>query len=156
MLTGSNQQIVSLFEAGLSIDKIAQETGYDEASIKATLMQFCQTYRDTIRSKDTDDATKATLDFTIEEQANAKRVISLLATHAEDEHLQARCARYIRDDAKGRLDIHKMVQGLNVNVTMFNLQFQKAEAAIKRSKALSAKPDDIDVVAEVKQETVTV
>lgn len=136
MLTGINQQIVTAYETlGLTISQIQeafQELALDSLAIKATLMQFSEKYRN-------DNKKVVNNDFNDDELIEANQVMVSLMRGADDEHLRARMARYIRDDKKGRLDVHG-IRDINVNVMMFNERLLKAREAKMLSKGAPNPP----------------
>lgn len=134
-MTAANQQIVTAFEElGMTPAEIAQDQELDEVSVKAILMQSSALYRKACKNE---DSKEDTFNFSDEELVMANQVISNLARYSEDENMQFRAAKYIRDDRKGRLDVIKQQTGLNINVIAFNEHMQKAIAAVERAKQLS-------------------
>lgn len=142
-MTAANQQIVTSYEElGLSPTEIAEELDIDETAVKATLMQFSITFR-----RDAGERPKE-IGFTDEQEQAVVDVIANIArgyTDA-DERTQLRAAMFLRNDKRGRLDIGKQLNGLNINVINFNEQMQKAIAAKQRSKE-----QIIDIPSEVRQ-----
>lgn len=129
-MTATCQQIVTAYEElDLSPSEIAEsdEFGeFDEIAIKAVLMQYSVKYRK--------DAKKdVSLQYNNTEQEEAKQAIIGIMRHAEDPNLILRAAKYIRDDAMGRLDIGKQMNTLNVSVQVFNEQMEKAKRAELRT-----------------------
>ena len=110
-------------------EEIASEQDLDIVSVKAILMQFSGLYREQCKVKED-------LNFTDEEEVAARGVITNIARYSEDERLRLRAAIYIRDDKKGRLDVVRQMNGLNINVIHFNDQMKKAIAAKERAKAI--------------------
>ena len=121
-------------------EEIAAEQDLELASVKAILMQFSSEYRKAC--KVTDD-----YNFSDEEETMARQVIASLARYSDDERVKFRAAVYIRDDKRGRLDVVKNMNGLNINVISFNEQMKKAIAAKNRSKGI------VTDVEEIKQLT---
>lgn len=144
MLSASNEQIIQAYEfESLTVDEIADALGYDVTAVKATLMQFSAQFREDIKAE-------PALDFTTNEQEEAKNAMIRLMRTSEDENLVARLAMKIRDDGKGRLDIgNKLLKGLNINVNLMNLQLAKAREAKERGKLLNKpKPAPAEPIEE--------
>lgn len=132
MLTGANQQIITAYEVeGMSPDDIASALEFDIVAVKATLMQFSSKYRE-------DSKHEPNLDFTIDEQLEARNAMVRLMRQSEDEYLVARLACKIRDDGKGRLDIGSNMRGLNINVVLINERIKQAQEA--KQKVLANSP----------------
>lgn len=146
MLTALNQQIITAYEeCGLDIDQIAEEFSVDELAVKATLMQFSVRYRDNIKSaRKNGEVSKA--DFTDNDLEESAEVLRQMMHSAEDENLRVRCARYIRDDKKGRLDALSGLKSLNMNIAIFNQRLLQAREAKERSKQLTDKVVEVEVV----------
>lgn len=126
MLTGANQQIITAYETErLTVDQIAEALDFDPVAIKATLMQFSSQYREDMKQE-------PNLDFSTDEQLEAKNAMVRLMRNSEDEYLIARLACKIRDDGKGRLDIGKNMRNLNMNVVIFNERIEQAKEAKAR------------------------
>jgi hypothetical protein len=129
-MTAANQQIITAFEElDMTPEEIAAEQDLELTSVKAILMQFSGLYREQCKVKDD-------LNFTDEEEVAARQVITNIARYSEDERLRLRAAIYIRDDKKGRLDVVKQMNGLNINVIHFNDQMKRAIAAKERAKQI--------------------
>lgn len=126
MLTGANQQIITAYEVeGMSPDDIATSLEFEVSAVKATLMQFSSKYRE-------DSKTEPNLDFTIDEQLEARNAMVRLMRSSEDDYLVARLACKIRDDGKGRLDIGSNMRGLNINVVLINERIKLAQEAKRK------------------------
>lgn len=135
-MTPGATRIVTLFEdCNLTVEQIALDEGLDVAAVKATLLMCSTKFRSLSKEKQE-------LDFTDEELAIANRTIVQTMSNTEDENLKVRCARYIRQDKKGRLD-RTAFGKLNINVFQLNADMQKARAALG-----AAKQKVIDVVTE--------
>lgn len=126
MLTGANQQIITAYEVeGLNPEDIALSLDFEVSAVKATLMQFSSKYRE-------DSKSEPTLDFTIDEQLEARNAMIRLMRSSEDDYLVARLACKIRDDGKGRLDIGSNMRGLNINVVLINERIKQAQEVKQR------------------------
>lgn len=127
-----NIQIVEAFEnLSLTPAQIAEQfPPLTEIAVKACLMQFSGKYR-TAMNEDIQ------LNFSDKELVEANDTMLRLMRHSEDEHLQFKVARYIRDDKKGRLDIGKNLAGVHINAYTFNQYLIEGKEALKLSKESS-------------------
>lgn len=132
-MTAANEQIVAAFEDScMSPEDIAQSLGFDLLAVKAVLLQNCPSYR---KSAKKDDA----LQFTENEAEEMKGIILNIARYEEDDQsLKFKAAKFILEDKKGRLDIGKQMNTLNINVLDFNAQLKKAIEAEKRTLSVSS------------------
>jgi hypothetical protein len=127
----TNEKIISLFEvSGMTPEQISETEELSLIAVKAALMQSSSSYRKMVKAGEPD------LDYTSQEQQIAKNIILNLAQFAEDDNLRLRAATYIRDDAKGRLDVVKAMAGLNVNVNLFQEQLARANAALSTTAGM--------------------
>lgn len=124
-----NTQIVTAFEElKLSPAQIAEQfPPLTEVSVKACLMQFSGKYRASMNQD-------VLLNFSDKELVEANDTLLHLMRHSEDEHLQFKVAKYIRDDKKGRLDIGKNLGGQQINAYIFNQYLIEGKEALKLSK----------------------
>ena|ERR1044071_1472383 len=121
-------EIVASFETlGMSVEQIADDTGFDIAAVKAVLLQNSSLYRKEAKKDDN-------LQFTEDEAAECKKIIFNLARHSEDEYMQFKAARYVIDSKAGRLDIGKNLQQINFNAIDFNIQMTKAMKAARATE----------------------
>lgn len=128
-MTAGSQEVVTAFETlHMSPEEIADSMGYDLGIVKSILSQFSAVFRK-------ERKTNSAYDYTDSEAEEAKTIILNLMRYSEDEHLQAKCAFRVMDEKKGRLDVQKQVQGLNINIVQFNEQLDKVRAARERSEA---------------------
>mgnify|MGYP007068387253 CR=1 FL=1 len=126
-MTAANEQIVAAFEDNnMSIEEIADDFGYDALAVKAILMQNSVAYRKQMKIN-------PDMNFTEDEAVEMRNIVVSLARYAENQDLQFRCARYILDDLKGRLDMGNQVKNININITNFNEQMKRARAAAERT-----------------------
>lgn len=121
-------QIRDSFEKlGLTPEQIAHETEYDVMAIKTILLQCSSQYRKLVKKQ-------PALGYTEMEAEEMKIIMLNVARYEEDDqHLKFKAARYIYDDFKGRNDVVKQVQGININVINFNEQMKKALEARERT-----------------------
>lgn len=130
-MTGQQQQILTAFEQlGMTVDEIALDNDVEVLSVKSTLLQYSEAYRNSCKVS----GEKEDTNFTGNDLEEANQVILSLMRHAEDENLRGRMAKYIRDDKKGRLDALSGLGKININVAIFNQQLLKARQAKERSK----------------------
>lgn len=118
-------------------EEISQEFGYELMAVKAALLQCSAPFRK--------EAKKDAAVFSDEEAEEMKSILLNLARYSDDENLQFKAAKYIRDDHKGRLDIAKTMPGLNISVIAFNEQMKKAYAAINRGTNKEGQKALVDV-----------
>jgi len=139
-MSGIAQEIVTSYETlGMSIEEIAQDTGMEIAAVKAILFQSCAQFRKDAKSDES-------LQFTLDEAEECKKIVMNIARYSEDEHLQFKAARYVLDAKTGRLEAGKQLQNVSFNVIAFNEQMQRAMmAAEKTAKKV------IDVNTETRQ-----
>ncbi len=128
----SATEIVTSFETlGMSVEQIADDTGFDPSAIKAILLQSSSMYRKDAKKDDS-------LQFTEDEASECKKIIFDLARHSEDEYMQFKAARYVLDSKTGRLDIGKNLQQINFNAIDFNIQMTKAMKAARATEEHAA------------------
>ena len=103
--------------------QISEDQSLDEAAVKAKLMQVSAKYRKAcgMEAEDVDE-----LNFNDEQLKEVNKIIYELALSAEDEHLRAKMATYIRDDKKGRKEVVKQVANHTFNILTFNEMIQQA------------------------------
>jgi hypothetical protein len=116
-----NAIVTAYEEENLSPEFIAEDRGLDLTAVKAALMQSSTKYR---KDCGKEDANSSVLNFSVDEAFRAKNMILDLALGAEDEHVRAKMAVIVYDDAKGRRDIVKGMNGNNFNVLMINKLIQ--------------------------------
>lgn len=126
-MTASNQQVVTCYdELSMTIEEIAAEMQWEPTAVKMILAQSSPKFRAELGTKPKDG-------WTDEELERVDEVIFNLAVYGEDENLQFKAARYIRDDKKGRLD-PKNLKSLNINITQVNVRMEKARIAMQRAR----------------------
>lgn len=126
----ANEQIVTAYETlGMTPEEIAEDQGLELVAVKAALMQCSSAYR---KATKVDDS----LNFSDDELRMANQTIALLAGHSEDERVKLKAAIYIRDDKKGRFDVAKTMNNMNINILNFAEHMKKALAARDRSKGI--------------------
>jgi hypothetical protein len=121
-------QLVEMFEElGLEPEQIAQQTGFEVTSVKACLTQNSTKYREMVRTEKIEG-------FSDTDEEKALQVMRNLL-NSDDEHIQLKAAKYVRDDKRGRLDVMKEIQKSGVSVIVFNTTLQKAKQARERAKS---------------------
>lgn len=123
---------VAYEDEGMSPEEISQDRALDLTAVKAGLMQCSVKYRKDC-GKESEEIDE--LNFNNEDLRRVNEVILDLALGAEDEHLRAKMACYVRDDKKGRKEIIHNIQGSNFNVLFINEQMRKVRevgSAIKQ------------------------
>lgn len=140
-MNAENQQIVTLFEeVGMGPDEIAQSEEMDLIAVKTILMQCSSLYRQESKQN-------KSLEFTVDEAEEMKQILLNRARYSEDEHLQVKCAIFIINDKKGRLDGGRMLGQLGNAVINFNMQMQKVQDARERTLK---KAEEVKQLVDVK------
>ena len=143
------QQIVKSYEEfHLSVEDIA--TDHDELSvteIKMMLMQYSKVYRDALKEASSGDVSKLNDsgdDFTQDDLQTANAVIVETMRSADDPHLKARMAIYVREDKKGRKDTLKNLTKIGVDLHTFNQHMRRAFAnSAPQNKPLNDSLEDV-------------
>lgn len=139
-MTSLTTTIVKLYEEQhWDLNLIAKEVGFEVDEVKAVLVQYSGGYRKDIKAE-------VGTDYNDNDLALATSAIKEVMLSTEDEHLRVRCARYIRDDKKGRLDAIAGLGGLNINIFEFNDALRQARLA-KEATENGKRP--IEIEAEV-------
>jgi hypothetical protein len=110
-------------DEGMTPQEISDSQELQVDAVKAGLMQCSSKYR---KACGTEPENENRLNYTEDEQARVKEMILDLALGAEDPHLRAKMATYVRDDAKGRKDVVKGMAGNNFNILFINKQLERA------------------------------
>jgi hypothetical protein len=134
-LTAEHESIKAAFEAGVSLEAIAEDRKLDMTVVKSALMQSSSLYRKQVAGKIATSDTDEDLDFTDEELKMVNSNLLRLALNAEDEGVQARVGMYIRDDKKGRREVQKVVQQNTFNLLDFNRMIQERDSRAQAIKA---------------------
>ena len=113
---------VAYEDESMSPAEIAEDRGLELSAVKSALMQCSAKYR---RDCGSEPEEVDELNFSKEEQLQVKRMMMDIALGADDEHLRAKMCINIRDDAKGRKDAVKQMQGNNFNILYINEQLKK-------------------------------
>ena len=125
MSTNATQEVLDLYETcGMSIEEIAEETGYDPLAIKNILLGSSSRYRRD--NAGTDEALVS--DAELKQLAQAAKQ---LAFTSENDYVRAKMITYLIDEKKGRND--KKANGPVVNVNILGLN-----DALARAKRLTS------------------
>lgn len=133
-MTSEVTQIVKAYEeANVSPSDIASDRELDVCEVKLVLAQFSPKYQRDI--KGATGERKKELDFNDDQLEMANNILYGTMLSTDDDNLKTRLAKYIRDDKKGRKDVHlKNLKKLNINVSVFNQQMMRANASLEKSK----------------------
>lgn len=139
-MTAISHEVVSMFEvAGLSIEAIAEDTGFQIESIKATLLQFSEVYRKLTKEKrETDGKSRVSELISDDELDEMLGVVKSLARNSEVDSVKLKAACRIIDEKENRLNAMKEVRGSNYNLIMFNQQLLANRKAKERVIELEA------------------
>ena len=124
-MLNANQEIVELYEQGLDVDAIVQETGYEATAIKSVLLQSCAKYRNENKLQPTEK--KAISDSEAEELLAAGKQLAL---SSDNDMVRARMIMYLYDEHKGRNDRDTKKGNLNVSILMLNNALREARKVI--------------------------
>jgi len=113
---------ISYETEGMSLEEIAQDRDLDIVATKAALMQCSPKYRKDCGKEAPDEST---LNFSSEQQLQARDVIHEIMVASEDDHLRFKAAVYLRDDAKGRKDVVRDTKNLTFNLFDFNSKMRE-------------------------------
>lgn len=129
-MTALQASIVKCYEElHLSIEDICEQfEDFDAIEIKMVLGQFSSAYRKAIKNN-------TSIAFTDEDHKMAIIGMTNLAQATEDENLQFRIYRYIREDATGRRDTKNLV-GVMIPTLEFNEQMKKARLSLEKTRAI--------------------
>jgi uncharacterized protein (DUF58 family) len=116
-------QIAKAYDEGSSLDELVETFGYDAEQVKQILIQFSSRYRSEVKRE-----TIGT-DFTEDDLALATNAVKEIMQSTDDDYLRFRCARYLRDDKKGRLDALKGLGSLKIDVQTINIALRQAHQA---------------------------
>src|ERR1017187_6884323 len=106
----------------MSPEEISQDRALDLTAVKAGLMQCSAKYR---KACGKEDEEIDELNFNNEDLRRVNEVILDLALGADDEHLRAKMACYVRDDKKGRKEVVRGIQNGGFNILFINEQMRK-------------------------------
>ena len=148
-MTPTQTQIVKAYDdLHLSIEDICEQwPELDPLMIKLTLQSFSPVFRKALKEE-------RELKFTDDAHEIALSTITNLMHTTEDENIKFRCAKFIRQDATGRLDAVRDLGKILVNTELFNAQMKQARAALERTrqvKVIDAKEIIEEPAAPIKQ-----
>lgn len=137
MLSSVNTQIKTDYEAGSSVQDIAEEQGFEVMAVKAILLQTSKKYRADCRTECgmAEEELEDPKDFTDEELVLANGIIKEVALCAQlpdgspDYRTRLMAATYIRDDKKGRKEAKAMIQHNTNNIFTINDAIAKARVS---------------------------
>lgn len=133
-MSNEMEQIRILFEQeGMTVDQIATERTLTVDAVKTALMSCSSTYKKLCKNEPEDESV---YNFSKEQHIRALNQIADLSTSAENESVRLRAAIFIRDDAKGRLDVVKQVGGFQFNILQVDTRLRKAMAAMTPLKQI--------------------
>ena len=118
--------------------EIAEDQGLELESVKAGLMQCSSLYRKQCgaETKEGEEIEDESSNFSREQLRNVTQEIYSLAMGTEDEHVKKDLLKYIRNDAKGRLNPVKNIQHSGINILTINMALQKARVGAGEAKKL--------------------
>lgn len=121
-MTAISHEVVSMYEdAGLTLEQIAEDTGFDIASIKANLLQFSKVYRD-VQKNNAPDKVAVADRITDNELDEMLEVVKSIARCSEHDNTRLKAACRIIDEKENRLSAIKEVRSSNYNLILFNQQ----------------------------------
>ena len=130
-MLNANQEIVELYEQGLDVAAIAEETGYDAVAVKAVLLQGSKRFR--IENKFAPTEKKLITDEEDEELIAALKDIGL---RGEVEAVRARTLMYLHDEHKGRNDRNTKGGNLQVSILMLNDALKNSRKQVEDTKSI--------------------
>jgi len=119
----------------MSPEEISEDRGLDLAAVKAGLMQCSAAYRKACGKEEIEEDT---LNFSRDEQQRVKDALLDIGLGADDDNLRFKALIYIRDDAKGRKDVVKSLNGNNFNILMINEKMKQVREVTDRIKGQKA------------------
>lgn len=128
-MSSNDMQIKTSFEElGLTVEEIAQETGYEILAIKTILLNCSPIYRKQVKKQ-------PSIGYSPDEAQEMRDIMINIARYEdEDKHLQFKAAKYIYDDFKGRNDqVAVNNNTINIGAIQFNDQMKKALEARERT-----------------------
>ena len=128
-MSNANLEVKQLYEEfGLSLDQIAEQTGYEVLAIKNTLIQCSLKFvRDSRKDMPQDEEGGV---ITAEDDKLLIETGKMLAFSAEDERVRADMIKYLHDEHKGRNDKDRP-SGMKVNILVLNTMIQKARKMVE-------------------------
>lgn len=144
-MTATNQDIVSLYEQGLSIDEIACELGWEREAVKAILLVNSKLYKEQCQTQE-----GAEQEITDDEYKEILKAYKQLAIYSDVDSVRERALRNLINERKGRNNIQGLLKGTNFNITLINAHIKNAKEEFKRMLTLQNPPspnnsDTVDV-----------
>jgi uncharacterized protein YabN with tetrapyrrole methylase and pyrophosphatase domain len=131
-MTAQDTSIVEMYDSeGLSIEQIAEDTGYDVLAVKARLLQCSRKYRD-------EQTVKGAIqqDVTDEEYKELLMMYKNIARDTDvDPATRTRIIRDLMDEYKGRKEV-KLQSGPQISINVINTEMQKIKDARQRTMGL--------------------
>ena len=115
----------------LTPEQIAEDRNLTVEAVKAALLNCSSAYRRAAKVAPEDDSR---YNFTSEQLVHVNEEIFRLAIYAEDENVRTKNCHYLRDDKKGRKEIHNVLGGNTFNILAFNQTMQRAREGAERMK----------------------
>lgn len=136
-------------EEGMTPQQIADDQALYLGAVKAKLISISSKYRKDVGMEQEieDDG----LNFTDDELREMNQIIVMTAKEAEhsdgsiDYKTRLTAALYIRDDKKGRKELHKHLQHQPFNLLNFNVQMEQSRLAAQQAKQLIGNTRTVDV-----------
>jgi hypothetical protein len=133
--SNANQDILNLYEQGLSPECIAEDLGWEVEAVKAILGSQSTLYRSKIKSGEECE------DITDEEYRELLKAYKSVAIYSDVDAVRERALRFLINERKGRNDNEGILRGGNFNITLINAHIKNAKQEMKRIL-------DVEVVKE--------
>lgn len=142
----ANEELAQMYDAGLSLEEMALETGYEVSAIKNTLLQISSRYRAEARLVAKREGAKPQI--TDEEDDAIIEALKNIVYSSDNDMVRVKAAIYLHDEKKGRNDARlKQTSGVNINVLMLNSALKKVRQIDADVKSII----DLDNVRDVKE-----
>lgn len=131
-MVNSNLEVVHLYEdLNLDVESIAEETGFEPASVKAILAQFSRKFKTISKTRANVEGQKEIISE--EEDADLIAAAKSLALSSDNDIVRARMIIYLHDEKMGRND-KENTRGLNLNIIMLNKAVREAKERRKEEE----------------------
>jgi len=133
------EQIKRAFEVeGMTPAEIAEDQDLDLAAVKSGLIQCSAIYRKEcgLEIKTGEEILEDSCNFTEEQLKSVTQELYNMAMGSEDEHIRKDLLKYIRNDAKGRLNPVKNMQQNGPNIFMINNAIMQAREGARKIKSV--------------------
>ena len=118
------EQLVSLYEGGMSVDELTAAFGYETAAVKLALQKGSRVYRERVAN---DQEV-----FSKDEYDTARQVLTRLMVTSDSDQVKFRAAKLVMFEKLGRND-QKGLRSVNLNINVLNQHIREVEAAEKRA-----------------------